>query len=144
MKVAQLASFHFNSLIRAGVQMCRASRTAAAAEKCHAEALIVDLAFLVWNYMHFSFSEVGGELFHMLLTNTTPHKCVNTNTWCYFFSHSEFSLMLSHQRKKKQFSMWGRHFLARKHMHPIPHAQFKNWMNMRHKTFQHLKKLNHL
>lgn len=44
MKGAQLASFHFNSLIRAEVQMCWARQTAAAAEKRHAAALIMELA----------------------------------------------------------------------------------------------------
>lgn len=53
MKVAQLASFHFNILIRAEVQMCWACQTAAAAEKCHPDALIMELAFrdLVWNHI---------------------------------------------------------------------------------------------
>ncbi len=47
MKVAQLAFFHFNSLIRAEVQMCWASQAAAAAEKCCPGALIMELAFSV-------------------------------------------------------------------------------------------------
>lgn len=44
MTVAQLASFHFNGLIRSEVQMCFARQAAAAADQWRPGALIMELA----------------------------------------------------------------------------------------------------
>lgn len=97
MKVAQLASFHFNSLMRAEVQMCWASQTPAAAEKCHSGARAVELALAV----HFSCErkEVNfcGSFLYAAWKYTHPHhtmlfllltlSCLLTSTnWV--FSHA--------------------------------------------------------
>lgn len=114
MKVAQLASFHFNILIRSEVQMCWACQTAAAAEKMPSwcsnygislprfslEAHSSNCAFLLL--------EVGGELCgsfpYAAYKYTHPHKQPTTPfpySCRVFFSQAliEFSLMPSHQSK---------------------------------------------